>query len=100
MADALFSPLEPPLLNLISTPSSPLEYLQLAVTQRTDPETTDLRRNNSTALVLRDISLAKHGVHVLCDVSTGRLQPLIPISACNSLQTLSFLLAHVDIREA
>ena len=70
VADALSRPLEPPLLNLVTPPSAPLDYLQLAVAQRTDPEITDLRRNNSTALVLKDIPLAEHGINILCNVST------------------------------
>ena len=60
VADALSRLPEPPLLNLITPSSAPLDYLQLAVAQRTDLEITDLRRNNSKALVLKDIPLAEH----------------------------------------
>ena len=98
VADVLSRPLEPPLLNLITPPSAPLDYLQLAVAQRTDPEITDLRRNNSTALVLKDIPLAEHGINILCDVSTGRLRPVIPISLRASVFKRFHSLAHPGIR--
>ena len=98
VADALSRSLEPSLLNLITPPSSPLDYLQLAVAQRTDPEITDLRRNNSTALVLKDILLAEHGINILCDVSTGRLQPVISICLRASVFKHFHLLAYPGIK--
>ena len=98
MADALSRSLEPLLLNLITPPSAPLGYLQLAVAQRTDPEIPDLRRNNSTALMLKDIPLAEHGINILCDVSTGRLRPVIPVSLCASVFKHFHSLAHPGIR--
>ena len=70
----------------------------MAVAQRTDPEITDLRRNNSTALVLKDIPLAEHGINILCDVSTGRLRPVIPVSLRASIFKHFHSLAHSSIR--
>ena len=98
MADALSRPLHPPLLNLITSTSAPLDYLQLAVAQRTDPEITDLRRSKSTALVLKDIPLAEHGINILCDVSTGRLRLIIPVSLRASVFKHFHSLAHLGIR--
>ena len=97
VADSLSRPLEPPLLNLITPPSAPLDYLQLAVAQRTDPEITDLRRNNSTALVLKDIPLAEHAINILCDVATGRLRPVISICLRASVFKHFHSLAHPGI---
>ena len=98
MADALSRPLEPSLLNLITPPSSLLDYLQLAVVQRTDSEITDLRRNNSTALVLKDIPLAEHGVKILCDVSNDRLRPVISICLRASVFKHFHSLAYPSIK--
>ena len=98
MTNALSWPLEPPLLNFITPPSAPLDYLQLAVAQRTDSEIIDLRRSNSTAFVLKDILLAKHGINILCDASTGRLRPVIPISLRASVFKHFHSLAHPGIR--
>ena len=98
MADALSSPLEPPLLNLITPPSSPLDYLQLAVVQRTDPEITDLRSDHSTAHVLENMPLAERGVNILCDVSTGRLRPVILISLRASVFKHFHSQAHPGIK--
>ena len=98
MADTLSRPFEPPLLNLVTPPFAPLDYLQLAVAQQTDPEITDLRRNNSMALVLKDIPLADHGINILCDVSTGRLRPVISVSLRASVFKHFHSLAHPGIR--
>ena len=97
MVDSLSRPLEPLLLNLI-TPPSPLDYLQLVVAPRADPKITDLRRNNSTALMLKDIPLAEHGINILCDVSTGWLRPVIPVSLRASVFKHFHSLAHPGIR--
>ena len=89
MADGLPRPLEPSLPNLISPPS-PLNYLQSAAAEQTNPEITDSCCSNSMALVLKDALLAEHGINIFCDVSTGRLQPVIPISAYINLKALPF----------
>ena len=48
--------------------------------------------------MLKDIPLAEHGINILCDVSTGRLRPVIPVSLRASTFKLFHSLAHPGIR--
>ena len=57
-----------------------LDYLRLALAQRVDNETQQLRLQNSTSLRLVEVSLADHGISLLCDDSQKRLRPIIPQS--------------------
>ena len=67
-------------LNNILPTTKDLDYLRLALAQRVDNETQQLRLQNSTSLCLLEVPLADHGTSLLCDDSQSRLQPIIPQS--------------------
>ena len=55
IADALSRPFEPPLINLLTPVNKPLDFLELAIAQRSDSECKKLRHDNNSALVLNII---------------------------------------------
>ena len=59
IADALSRPFEPPLNNLLTPFNKPLDFLELAIAQRSDSKCEELRLDNHSALVLKDIALAE-----------------------------------------
>ena len=98
IADALSRPFEPPLINLLTPVNKPLDFLELAVAQRSDSECEELRHDNHSALVLKNISLAEHKINVLCDVSTRKICPVIPRAFRFSVFKHLHCLSHPGIK--
>ena len=96
--DALSRPFEPPLINLLTPVNKPLDFLELAITQRSDSECEELRHDNPSALFLKDISLAEHVINVLCDISTRKILPVILRALCFSVFKHLHCLSHPGIR--
>ena len=80
VADVLSRPADPPLLNSIPPNSLGINYLKMAEEQQSDLDLQNLKQNNTTSLLLKDVPLGETGVTLLCDDSQGRLRPLVPKS--------------------
>ena len=98
IADALSRPFEPPLINLLTPVNKPLDFLELAIAQRSDSECEELRHDNHSALILKDIPLAEHGINVLCDISTRKIRTIIPRALRFSVFKHLHCLSHPGIR--
>ena len=75
-----------------------LDYLRLALAQRDDNETQQLRLQNSTSLCLVEVPLADHGISLLCDDSQSRLRPIIPQSLRFAVFQQFHSLSHPGIK--
>ena len=75
-----------------------LDYLRLALAQRDDNETQQLRLQNSTSLRLVEVPLADHGISLLCDDSQSRLRPIIPQSLRFAVFQQFHSLSHPGIK--
>ena len=58
--------------------SDVIDYLEPAETQSADPDLTNLWLNNTSSLVLQQVSLAEHEIELICNSSAGPLRPVIP----------------------
>uniref|UniRef100_A0A669CLV2 Gypsy retrotransposon integrase-like protein 1 n=1 Tax=Oreochromis niloticus TaxID=8128 RepID=A0A669CLV2_ORENI len=56
-----------------------IDYAAMAAEQRADPDILALQ-STKTGLVLEDTPVWDGGPHLLCDVSTGRPRPVVPLS--------------------
>ena len=75
-----------------------LDYLRLALAQRVDNETQQLRLRNSTSLRLVEVPLADHDISLLCDDSQSRLRPIIPQSLRFAVFQQFHSLSHPGIK--
>ena len=80
VADVLNRPADPPLLNSILPNSAGIDYLKVAEEQQSNLDLQNLKQNNTTSLLLKDVPLGETGATFLCDDSQGRLRPLVPKS--------------------
>ena len=85
-------------LNNVLPTTKGLGYLKLALAQRVDNETQQLRLQNSTSLRLVEVPLADHGISLLCDDSQSRLRPIIPQSLPFAVFQQFHSLSHPGIK--
>ena len=78
----------------VSTP--PIDFEQIAIAQRDDPELSELK--TSSSLALRDISLPGSANLLTCDTSTGTLRPVVPAQFRRSVFDHLHSLSHPGIR--
>ena len=98
IADVLSRPFEPPLINLLTPINKPLDFLELAIAQRSDSECKELHHNNLSALILKDILLSEHEINVLCDIFKRKIRPVIPRALHFSVFKHLHCLSHLGIR--
>ena len=98
VADALSRPNGSPQINSILPQVAAIDYLELAMQQRFDPEIVEMRNSNTSSLVLKEVPLAESGVHILCDDSMRKLRPVIPASMRFHVFCYFHNLAHPEIR--
>ena len=80
VADILSRPADPPLLNSILPNAAGINYLKMAEEQQFDLDLQNLKQNNTTSHLLKDVPLGEIGATLLCNDSQGRLRPLVPKS--------------------
>ena len=69
VADILNRPADPPLLNSILPNSAGIDYLKMAEEQQSNLDMQNLKQNNTTSLLLKDVPLGETGATLLCDDS-------------------------------
>ena len=57
-----------------------IDYLKMAEEQQSNLDLQNLKQNNTTSLLLKDVTLGETGATLLCDDSQRRLRPLVPKS--------------------
>ena len=98
VANALSRPNGSPQINSILPQVAAIDYLELAMQQRFDPEIEEMRNSNTFSLVLKEVPLAESDVHILCNDSMRKLRPVIPASMQFYVFGYFHNLAHPGIR--
>lgn len=84
-------------IHAVHTPSTGLDFTEMAQAQATDPEFPHYR-TAITKLQLQDIPFGPGGTSLLCDVSTGTPRPLVPTTFRRLAFDSVHGLAHPSIR--
>ncbi|CAI5667496.1 unnamed protein product [Oreochromis niloticus] len=74
-----------------------IDYAAMAAKQRADPDILALK-STKTGLVLEDTPVWDGGPHLLCDVSTGRPRPVVPLSWRRRVFDSVHALSHPGVR--
>ena len=74
-----------------------IDYAMMATDQAEDPEVQSYRTTPSS-LVLQDIPFGAQGTTLLCDLSTGRPRPVVPVAWRRRVFDLFHGLSHPSIR--
>ncbi|CAI5666193.1 unnamed protein product [Oreochromis niloticus] len=74
-----------------------IDYAAMAAEQRADPDILALQ-STKTGLVLEDTPVWDGGPHLLCDVSTGRPRPVVPLSWRRRVFDSVHALSHPGVR--
>ena len=98
VADVLSRPADPPLLNSILPNSAGIDYLKMAEEQQSDLDLQNLKQNNTTSLLLKDVPLGETGATLLCDDSQGRLRPLVSKSMRRAVFQHFYSSSHPGIK--
>ena len=95
VADVLSRPADPPLLNSIPPNSAGIDYLKMAEEQQSDLDLQNLKQNNKTSLLLKDVPLRETGATLLCDDSQGRLRDYLFQNLCVGQSSSIFIPAPI-----
>lgn len=74
-----------------------IDYTAMAAEQRADPDVLALQ-STKTGLVLEDTPVWDGGPHLLCNVSTGRPRPVVPLSWRRRVFDSVYALSHPGVR--
>lgn len=85
-------------INSVTSPpfTTPLDYEQIAISQKDDPELSKLQKSSS--LVFQEIPLPASDGTILCDVSTGNSRPYVPERFRHAVFNALHNLSHPGIR--
>ena len=78
VADALSRPATLAQVHALVPPSSGINYKDLVMVQSRDPDISQLRRDNTTSLILDEVLLDETADPLVCDISTSRRRPIVP----------------------
>ena len=74
-----------------------IDYYSMATAQQQDPEV-QVYHTTPSSLQLEDVPFGTQGVMLLCDTSTGRPRPIVPVSWRRQVFDLIHGLSHPSVR--
>ena len=98
VADIFSRPADPPLLNSILSNSAGIDYLKMAEEKQSDLDLQNLKQNNTTGLLLKDVLLGETGATLLCDDAQGRLRLFVPKSMRRAVFQHFYSSSHPGIK--
>ena len=75
-----------------------IDFNDMAAAQQTDPELTNLRNSTSTSLKLVNVPIDGSEHPLICDYSTGKSRPYVPLKFRQPIFDLLHCLSHPGVR--